>query len=263
MKLQALKSNCQAHVFAAWHPCCDAQSGYRIQMKSSSLPTLFDRRHYLRASPSGRKSQNDTTFKLILGLSCFIYHNPTSPWPDTHREWWNHCLGTPALLEAEQMEKRHPCSGKPQEVRRRNVLPCKQQQKPRALSAKASLLVLQCQIQPWLLPHSSLALALPTLHPCFASTALAPLLQTCRVICSPIQQSGMQHFHENTSSSSKTSPEQWAEVEPPLSSQLTRGHGAPKGHLGQAQRAVAITIVTERQKRLVGCAVVTIYIWPG
>lgn len=116
-----------------------------------------------------------------MRLSHFTYHTLTSHWCDAHRGWWSHCLNTQALLETEQMGKRHPCSGRPQEEQRRNALPRKQRQEPRALSAKVTLLVLRCpgtacQIQPWSLPDSLLALAPSCMAPllCIHSLGLPP-----------------------------------------------------------------------------------------
>lgn len=150
---------------------------------------------------SAGKSQNNATFKLILRLSHFIYHTLTSHWRDTHRGWWSPCVDTLALLETEQIGKRHPCSGRPQEEQRRNALPRKQRQEPRALSAKVTLLVLRCpgtacQISPGRSQIHAWPSHPPAWHLCSASTALAShllkQLQTCRVICSHVQQAGMQ-----------------------------------------------------------------------
>lgn len=102
-------------------------------------------------------------------------------WP-LHREWRSHWHDTLALLEAEQMAKRHLGSGRPQEKPRRNCLTCKPWWEPRAVPARESQLV---PIQPWSLPGSCLTLHQPhrsfSLHhgPSLPSPGAAPDLWGC------------------------------------------------------------------------------------
>lgn len=138
---------------------------------------------------------------LCQSIQCHHYINSEirsliMMWP-LHREWRSCCHGTPALLEAEQIEKRHPGSGRPQEEPRRNCLSCKPGQEPRAVSARESWMVLQCPSSPG---HSQdhawpcTNLAVNFLCTTASASLLLEQLQTCGVVCSHIQQAEMWCF---------------------------------------------------------------------